>query len=438
MKISVIGSGYVGLVTGSCLAARGFDVLCCDTDIEKINNLKSDVLPIYEPGLKELVNNSILTGHLHFTDNMKEAVCHSNALFVTVNTPTLEDNSCNLEHIFKVAVEIAKNMDSYKAIVHKSTVPVGTGHKVKTLVARILNERGCDLQYDVVSNPEFLREGSAINDFFNPDRIIIGTENNRALKILKMIYEFQLDKGTPFLETSIETAEMIKYASNAFLAAKISFINEIANICELCGADGLLVSKGMGLDKRIGPSFLDPGPGFGGSCFPKDIKALSNMAKTMGYNAKFTNCILETNSIQKERMVDKIEKLAGSLEGKVITILGLSFKPETDDIRESPSISVIAKLLEKKAIIKTYDPKAMDNMKKQYPQYPLIYCNSPYDACKESNCIAILTSWEEFCCLDFKELSAIVRNPILVDTRNMYDPFFIRSFGFYYEGVGRI
>lgn len=437
MNISIIGSGYVGLVTGSCLASQGFNVLCCDTDTEKISNLKNGLLPIYEPGLSELLKNCLATGHMRFTSDLADTIQHSDILFVTVNTPAMEDNSCNLEHIYKVAEEIAYNMDCYKVIVHKSTVPVGTGRKVKKLVSDILAGRTSELQFDIVSNPEFLREGSAINDFMNPDRIVIGSDSPRAVNILKEVYTFQLEKGTPVLETGIETAEMIKYASNAFLAAKISFMNEISNICELCGADGIIVSKGMGLDTRIGPRFLDPGPGFGGSCFPKDIKALSHMADLLGYDARFTKCIMETNTCQKVRMIRKIEKAVGSLQNKVITILGLSFKPETDDIRESPSISIIEGLLEKKAIIKAYDPQAMENMKKMYSQHQIKYCSNPYEACENSNCITLLTAWQEFSCLDFKLLRSIVNSPIFIDLRNISNPSLVRSYGFYYEGIGR-
>lgn len=437
MNISVIGTGYVGLVTGACLASLALNVICCDVDSEKITNLKNGILTIYEPGLSELVNAGISKGKLHFTTDMNEAISFSDILFITVNTPTLADNSCDLTHISQVATEIARQMNQDKIIVQKSTVPVGTARKIRDLIAEVLKENGKNLNFDLVSNPEFLREGSAINDFMNPDRIVIGTNSAKAKSVLKEIYASQIEQGIPAIVCDTETAEMIKYASNAFLAVKVSFINEIANICELCGADAIIVSKGIGLDKRIGSQFLEPGPGFGGSCFPKDVKALSGLASELDYEALLINNIMEVNRRQKNRMVEKIESAAGPMESRTITVLGLSFKADTDDIRDSPAISIIEGLLEKKAKIKVYDPKAMDNMKKQNPQLPVTYCSDAYKACEDSDCIVLTVGWTELSCLDFDELAKIVHNPVFLDLRNNYDPSFVKSHGFYYEGVGR-
>lgn len=438
MNISIIGTGYVGLVTGACLASQGFNVMCCDMDTDKIEKLKNGLLSIYEPGLSELVNNCLQRDNLSFTSSIAETVAYSDVLFITVNTPVLEDNTCDSKYIDAAADEIASQIDSYKVIVNKSTVPVGTGRRIGTLISRVLAERGVKITFDIVSNPEFLREGSAINDFLNPDRIIVGANSTSARQILRKIYSFQLEKGIPLIESNIETAEMIKYASNTFLAAKISFINEISNICELCSADALTVARGTGLDKRIGAEFLEPGPGFGGSCFPKDIKTLSGLAAALSYDPIFINSVIEVNRRQKNRMIQKIESAAGPLDNKTITVLGLSFKADTDDVRESPSEAIIRELLEKKAIIKVYDPKAMEVMKKQNPGLRIMYCDNAYDACLDSECIILATGWNEFKKLDFKKLAKLVKKPVFMDLRNIYDPLLVRSYGFYYEGVGRI
>ena len=437
MNISIIGTGYVGLVTGACLASQGNNILCCDLDSDKINNLKKGILHIYEPGLQELVDKCINKGNLCFTCDISDAVRHSTVLFVTVNTPTLENNTCDLSNVLKVINSIGNYMTSYRVIVHKSTVPVGTGRKVGDMLESLLKEKGKDLDFDVVSNPEFLREGSAVSDFLNPERIVIGTGNVKAAELLLEIYEDQCRKGIPILLTDLETAEMVKYASNAFLASKISYINEIANICELCGADVVEVARGMGMDSRIGREFLAAGPGFGGSCFPKDLRALSGLGKSHGYNARLLNSIIETNECQKKRMVQKISSAVGSLEKRTITILGISFKPDTDDIRESPSVEIIRDLLDGHAQVKIYDPKALDNIKKQFPEMSVIYCDNVYSACEGSDCIVLTTEWKEFSHLDFKILRTIVKSPVFLDLRNVYSPEQVRAYGFYYEGVGR-
>ncbi len=439
MNISIIGTGYVGLVTGACLASMGMNVVCCDADEIKIDNLKKGILPIFEPCLDSLVKNCFKTlKRLEFTTDMKTTVNHADIIFITVNTPTRADDTCDLTHVFEVAAGIARYMNCYKIIVNKSTVPVGTGQKVKNEILQALKEQNKQLAFDVVSNPEFLREGSAVYDFINPERIVIGAENESAAEIVKKIYEDQILLNIPVLVTSIETAEMIKYASNSFLALKISFINEIANICELCSADILKVVKGMGLDSRIGSKFLSPGPGFGGSCFPKDVRALAGISREHGYTPELLYSVMNVNSHQKERMVEKIERvLGGRLEGSKIAVLGLAFKPETGDIRESPSLAIISSLLEKKAVLKVYDPQAMQNMKKEHPDWDLKYCRDAYSACAHSDCIVLVTEWKELCNLDLKKLKSVVGKPIFLDLRNVYDPDNVKGFGFQYEGVGR-
>ncbi len=438
MNISIIGTGYVGLVTGVCLASLGMNVLCCDIDAGKIAQLQKGLLPIYEPGLGSLLSKCIKRkNRLVFTTQLKSAVEHSDVIFITVNTPTNEDNTCDLKHVFEVARGIANYMTCYKVIINKSTVPVGTGQKVKEEIRKVLAELNRPLDFDVVSNPEFLKEGSAVYDFINAERIVIGAESERAISLMKEAYYDQILCNIPLLVTSIETAEMIKYASNAFLAAKISFINEIAAICELYNADVTEVARGMGLDSRIGPQFLRPGPGFGGSCFPKDVRALTGMALKEGYTPYILKSILEMNNRQSDRMVEKISTAMGGLENRNVAMLGVAFKAETDDIRESPALSIIHSLLSKKAAVRVYDPKATKNLKKEQLGLPLKYCRTAYSACSHCDCIVLATDWKEFLELDFEKLRRIVRKAIFVDLRNMFDPSYIKSFGFYYEGVGR-
>jgi UDPglucose 6-dehydrogenase len=437
MNISIIGTGYVGLVTGICLSSLGMNVLCCDIDKEKIEKLKRGILPIFEPNLDSLLDNCAKHGRLSFTTDIKETADFSDILFITVNTPTMKDNTCDLRNVFSVVSVIAGCMTSRKIIVNKSTVPPGTGQKIKEEVRRILEAQQKTLEFDIVSNPEFLREGSAVQDFINTKRIVIGAESEYAISMIKEVYRDQIQCNTPVLVTDIVTAEMIKYASNSFLAAKISFINEIAGICELCGADVMEVARGMGMDSRIGPDFLNPGPGFGGSCFPKDVRALEGLAESHGYIPVILNSILEFNNHQAEKMAIKISDTINGLEGHKIAVLGLSFKPGTDDIRESPAISIIKILLNNKAIISVYDPKAMENMKQEYPDLPLRYCMDAYSACTQSDCIVLATDWTEFSCLDFKKLKMIVRKPVFIDLRNVYKPSCVRDLGFIYEGFGR-
>lgn len=436
-RITIIGTGYVGLVTGACIASTGRNVVCFDQDRKKIKDLSSGIMPIYEPSLEELVAGNMRERRLSFTDDLKKAVAHSDVIFITVGTPSLPDGSCDTSNVFEAARSIGTCMDRYKIIVTKSTVPPGTGRTVKQVISAMLASRGVQAGFDVVSNPEFLREGSAVHDFMKPDRIVIGAESGKAVDALKDIYSGQLAENIPFLVTNVETAEMIKYASNAFLAAKISFVNELANLCEKCGVDIKNVTRGMGLDSRIGPHFLDPGPGFGGSCFPKDVKALLALSIKYGCRSHMLQTVLDVNDAQKRRMADKIERALGRLDGCRVAVLGLSFKPGTDDIRESPAVSVISALLERNAQVAVYDPRAMENMKREHPEMAIEYCCDIYSACSGSDCIVLATEWQEFSELDFGRLRSIMRRPVFMDLRNVYRPEYVKSFGFHYEGVGR-
>jgi len=438
MNISIIGTGYVGLVTGACLASMGMNVMCCDSDEKKIENLKNGVIPIYEPALESLVDNCVNNKKsLSFTTDIKEAVDFADVIFIAVNTPTLPDNTCDLTNVFDVATQIAQCMDRYKVIVNKSTVPVGTCSKMKDEMEKVLAQQNKQIDFDIVSNPEFLREGSAVQDFINPERIVLGTRSQRALAVVKEVYRELIQFNIPVLVTNPETAEMIKHASNAFLAMKVSFINEIANICEYCGADVSVVARGMGLDTRIGRKFLNPGPGFGGSCFPKDVRALIGIAGNFGYNPLLLSAVIEVNNCQKMRMVEKIENALGNLENCKIAVLGLSFKAGTDDIRESPAIDIISSLLDKKAEVKVYDPQAMENMAARYPGLNVKYCKDAYSACSRCDCIVLATEWKEFADLDLRKLKSAVRRPFFFDLRNFFEPDYVKSFGFIYEGVGR-
>lgn len=437
MNITVIGTGYVGLVTGVCLSWLGFNVMCMDIDKEKILKLNNGIVPIYEPGLEEILKECIKTERLFFTDNMKKAVDFGEVIFIAVGTPSDENDSADLKYVFKAAEEIANCMDEYKIIINKSTVPVGTGSKVKNKVTEVLELLGKSIPFDIVSNPEFLREGSAIKDFIKPDRIVIGLETERAESLMKRVYAVQMLLDIPVIFTNIETSEMIKYASNAFLATKISYINEIANICDLCNADISVVAKAMGLDQRINPSFLKPGPGYGGSCFPKDTKALIHFGKSMGYTPKIIEEVVNVNISQSVMMYEKIKAALGDLNGKVVTILGISFKPGTDDIRETPSIPIIKLLSEDGAKVLAYDPVAMNNAKLQFPELNVFYKDDLYSACMDSDCVVLVTEWKEFCELDFALLKSIMKTLIFIDLRNIYDPTYVKNFGFYYRGVGK-
>lgn len=437
MNISIIGTGYVGLVTGACFAELGANVICMDIDEEKINKLKQGNIPLWEEGLEEIVKRNYENGKLKFTSDIKETVQKSTVIFIAVGTPTV-NNTADLGNVFDSARQIAYFMDGYKIIVNKSTVPIGTGAKVKEEINNILKQNSKEIEFDVVSNPEFLREGNAVKDFIKPDRIVIGTESQKAESIMKELYSVQILFGIPFIITNTETAEMIKYASNAFLATKISYINEIANMCELCNADVKVISHAMGLDNRIGSKFLNPGPGFGGSCFPKDTKALIGIGKSLGYEPQIVKSVVSVNKSQALRMIKKIEKILGNLEDKTITILGVAFKPDTDDIRETPAIPIIKELLKKNAKVKVYDPKANQNMKKFYPSLNIEYCKNISLACINSDCIVIVTEWDEFINIDFSRLLEVVKTPVICDLRNIYEPENVKKAGFVYQGVGRV
>lgn len=435
MRIAIIGTGYVGLVTGACLAEFGLFVTCVDIDKQKIKNLQNGIIPIYEPGLEIIVKKNIDAGRLFFTCDIVEAIKNNLVIFVAVGTPEKEDGSADLSAVYDVAKKFAEHINGYKIIVNKSTVPVGTGKEVKQIINKYMKQ--C-CQFDVVSNPEFLREGSAVNDFMRPDRIVIGAESEQAIAIMKDIYSAHYLNESPFVVTNIETAEMIKYASNAFLALKISYINEVANLCDLVGADVHKVAKAMGMDGRIGPKFLHPGPGFGGSCFPKDTKAFSNIAKRNGYQLKLIDTLIEVNKSQKLKMVDKITKLLNTRELKDITIaiLGLSFKPNTDDIRESPAITIIEELLKLNATIKVYDPAAMENAKKIFND-KISYMPDEYSAIENADCLVIVTEWNQFRKLDFERVKNLLKQYNFADLRNIYEPEDLKKLGFNYTCVGR-
>ena len=436
MNISIIGTGYVGLVTGACLAKYGHNIVCMDSDNKKIEQLKSGILTIYEPDLEYLVKRGMASGHLTFTADIRTAVEHGDIIFIAVCTPTLSNNLPDLQYVMAVVRDIALNMSCYKIIVSKSTVPVGTGQQIIQEVRKILDSRNLKLDFDVASNPEFLREGSAVKDFLKPDRIIMGTTSEYVIKKLREIYRSPVAEGVPVIVTDLATAEMIKYASNAFLAAKISFINDIANMCELCNADVRVVSLAMGLDSRIGHKFLNPGPGYGGSCFPKDTKALMGIGEKLGYIPLMVKSTIEVNERQPMLMFNKILKASGSVAEKTVTILGIAFKPETDDIRESPIIPVIRSLIDNNAVVRLYDPQAAHNAAKALTELQIEYCNDIYTACQGSDCIVLATEWPEFNRVDYKKLFSMVNTPIFIDLRNMLDPERIREAGFYYEGIG--
>lgn len=432
MNVGVIGAGYVGLVTGACFAEFGVNVTCIDTNEGRINLLQKGVVPFYEPGLEELIRKNVNEGRLCFSNNTAESVKKSDVIFIAVGTPSLEDGSADLSYVDSVARTIAENLNGYKVIVTKSTVPVGTGERVRNIIKDIRN----DGDFDIVSNPEFLREGSAIGDFMRPDRIVIGSGSERATSVMRDLYSPLYLIETPFITTDVETAEMIKYASNVFLAAKISFINEMANLCEKVGANVQVVSKAMGLDKRIGPKFLHAGPGYGGSCFPKDVRALLQIAESHGYDFKIARSIIEVNITQKDRMITKIEHALRGAGGKTIGILGLSFKPNTNDIRESPAVHIIEGLLDIGANIRVYDPVAMDDTKPLLGQR-VTYCSDAYDAASNADAIILVTEWNQFRNLQLERLKGLLKHPIFIDLRNVYEPDRMRKSGFDYYSVGR-
>jgi len=428
-NIAIIGAGYVGLVTGACFAELGNKVICIDNDKEKINKLKAMIMPIYEPGLEELVRRNVKKHRLSFSHGIKKALKESLIIFIAVGTPPTEDGDADLTAIEKVSQSIASNMDSYKLIVGKSTVPVDTGRWIEHTV-RINLKKG--IGFDVASNPEFLREGTAINDFLNPDRIVIGVSSKKAKDLLLDLYK---PIKAPKIVTDIKSAELIKHASNSFLATKISYINAVSKICELSGADILKVSEGMGLDKRIGRSFLDAGLGFGGFCLPKDLDAFIKISEKLGYDFKMLKVVRDINETQVIDFVKKIKTALWNIKSKCVGVLGLSFKPNTDDLRFAPALKVVEKLQEEGAKIRVFDPQGMPKAKDMLKN--VYFAKDSYDAAKGCDCLLILTEWNEFKELDFSRLKKIMRRPLIIDGRNLYDKDKLAKSGFTYIGIGR-
>ncbi len=433
MHIGIIGTGYVGLVTGACFAEFGVYATCIDKDEKKIRALKKGEVPFYEPGLEALVKKNIKNGRLRFSTKIQDAVDTSLVIFIAVGTPPRGDGSADMRYVDGVAEEIAGNIKGYKVIVTKSTVPVGTGARLRKIISKQLKEQ---VDFDIVSNPEFLREGAAIEDFMRPNRVVIGAKSQQAVAIMKDLYRPLYLIETPFVVTNIETAELIKYASNSFLAVKISFINELSNLCDRVGADVHMVAKGMGLDHRIGAKFLHPGPGYGGSCFPKDTRALLQIAANNGLELGVVGSAIEANERQKSIMIDKIKTGLGDLKGKTIAVLGLSFKPNTNDMREAPSIYIIEKLLKEKAKIKAFDPIAMDDAKALF-HARIKYAKGPYDCVKGADAVVILTEWNEFRNLELLKIKTLLKAPNFFDLRNIYEPEKMKRLGFNYFCVGR-
>ena len=432
MHIAVIGSGYVGLVTGACFAEFGVDVTCVDVDADKIHRLTNGESPIYEPGLEQLIRKNQQAGRLRFTTDIEGATKQALVVFIAVGTPPRSDGSADLTFVEEVARTLAGHLDSYKVIVTKSTVPVGTGKRL----ARLIQEhQPKDTEFSVVSNPEFLREGAAISDFMRPDRVVIGGSDPEAIAIMRDLYRPLYLIETPFVITSLEGAELIKYAANAFLATKISFINEIANICEKVGCDVHDVARALGMDRRIGPKFLHAGPGFGGSCFPKDTAALSMIGRQYSSPTRIVDAVIEVNEKQRESMIPKIEKLASGLSGKRVAVLGLAFKPETNDMRDAPSVDIIRGLLKRGATVIAYDPISATEARELLPQ--IEFAADEYEAVAGADALVFVTEWNQFRALDMERIRDSMKTPRIADLRNIYDPTNIREIGFEYVGVGR-
>lgn len=433
MRIAMIGTGYVGLVSGACFSEFGTDVVCVDKDAGKIDRLLDGVMPIYEPGLDALVEKNVAAGRLSFTTDLDAAVKGADTVFIAVGTPTTEgDGHADLSYVYAAAAEIGHAMDDYTVVVTKSTVPVGTGREVHRIISEI---RSAD-EFDVASNPEFLREGSAIEDFMRPDRIVIGTDSEKASEVLRQLYRPLYLMETPILYTKIETAELIKYAANTFLAAKITFINEVANLCEKVGANVQEVARGIGLDGRIGSKFLHAGPGYGGSCFPKDTLALVQTAKDFDAPLKIIEAVVQVNEERKHQMADKIIAAAGgSVDGKTIAVLGLTFKPNTDDMRDSPSLAIVPALQQSGATVRAFDPQGMEEAKEMLPG--TVFCDDAYETMEGADALAIVTEWNEFRLLDLERVKGLLSAPLLVDLRNIYKPDEIIKAGFDYYSVGR-
>jgi UDPglucose 6-dehydrogenase len=432
MKIAVIGTGYVGLVTGTCFSETGNTVTCVDIDEAKIKSLQDGKITIYEPGLEQLFERNIKQQRLHFTTNLKEGIEDAKIIFLALPTPPGEDGSADLKYILKVAEDVGPLLKSYTVLVDKSTVPVGTTEKVRDKIAT-----HAKVEFDVVSNPEFLREGVAVEDFMKPDRVVIGTSSPKARKVMEALYAPFVRQGNPIIFMDERSAELTKYAANSFLATKITFMNEVANLCELLGADVDSVRKGVGTDNRIGKRFLFPGIGYGGSCFPKDVQALAKSSKDAKYDFKILNAVMDVNHTQKTKLIPRIkEYFQGNLKGKTIAIWGLAFKPHTDDIREAPSLYNIEALLKEGAIIKVHDPEGMENVKKIMGD-KIKYFDTPYEAAQDADAIFIATEWPEFRTPDFEKLSTILKNKVIFDGRNVYDLNNMKELGYSYFSIGR-
>ena len=439
MRITIVGTGYVGLVTGACFAEMGNKVICVDKNKEKIEALKNGIIPIFEPGLKTMVNENYQKGVLSFTTLLEEAINESEIVFIAVGTPQDEDGSADLSHVINVAKEIGEKMNHPLIVVDKSTVPVGTANKVRETIQSALDSRNEDIEFDVVSNPEFLKEGTAIKDFMQPDRVVIGSENQSSTNTLKALYRLFTINRARFIQMDIKSAEMTKYAANAFLATKISFMNEMSNICERVGADVNMVRIGIGSDNRIGYKFIYPGCGYGGSCFPKDIKALKRTAENYGYTANILQAVEKVNVHQKRVLVQKItDKFGDNLSGKCFAIWGLSFKPGTDDMREAASVIIINELIEKGATIRAYDPKAMKEAENHYfkNQSNILYCKDKYEALDGADAVVLITEWKEFRSPDFSRISALLNQCIIFDGRNQYDKDMLKKYGYEYYQIG--
>ena len=434
MKIAVVGAGYVGLVSGACLAEFGHQVSCVDVNEERIEGLRRGEIPIYEPGLADLVTKNVGEGRLHFTTGLAEAMAGARAVFIAVGTPSTRrgDGYADLTYIYAAAREVAACISDYTVVIDKSTVPVGTGGQVR----RIIAEANPGADFAVVSNPEFLREGAAINDFMRPDRVVVGADSERAVEVMREIYNPLYLNATPFVVTTVETAELIKYAANAFLSIKISFINEMANLCEAVGADVVSLAKAVGLDGRIGSKFLHPGPGYGGSCFPKDTLALLRIAQEHGGGLRLVEAAVEVNAAQKGRMIKKIrDALGGSEAGRTIGVLGLTFKPETDDLREAPALTILPALLEKGAKLQVHDPQGMEEAAGIMPECRFV--EDPYAAAAGADALVLLTEWNQYRALDLERLHGLMKSPLFIDLRNVYEPAKMEAAGFRYFGVGR-
>lgn len=437
MKITVVGTGYVGLVSGTCFSDVGIEVVCVDIDQNKIDKLRKGIIPIYEPGLEEMVVRNQKNGRLQFTTNLGEAIQGSEVIFIAVGTPPGEDGSADLSYVLAVAKEIGEKMSDYLVVATKSTVPVGTGEKIKTEIEKALKNRNSTLNFSVASNPEFLKEGAAVDDFLKPDRIVVGTEDERANQIMQRLYKpFQLSSDR-IIYMDIPSAEMTKYTANAMLATKISFMNDIANLCEIVGADVNMVRKGIGSDSRIGTKFIYPGVGYGGSCFPKDVKAIIQTAREYDYDLRVLKAVEEVNNDQKRVLVKKVKDYFGeNLDGKTLALWGLSFKPNTDDMREAPSLVIIDELKEMGAEVKAYDPIAMKHAQDYYLGDKITYCKDAYEACDGADALLLVTEWAEFRMPNWSIVGKLLNKKVVFDGRNIYDSTYLKQLGFDYYGIG--